>query len=193
MPTRSTRRSHADMISHQNHCIPRDLMDNRNYPLPSVGCSQPRYLATPEQGCAVSELSSPGRPRRSRRHPPAAGSLLDQAGHHRDVGPGRYGRGGTLTVPLVRRGCRARSPRPATPTPAGSWWRPPGITDRGIASARSCGRGGIRRRRRPAPGATRATVASTAGGWGFSNAGNDRWWRTWRSPGSWRVGAGRWR
>ena len=42
-------------------------------------------------------------------------------------------------------------------------------------------------------GVTRATVAGTAGGWGFSNAGNGRWWRTWRSPVSWRGGAGRWR
>lgn len=79
------------------------------------------------------------------------------------------------SIPPVRRGCRDRSPGPATPTPAGSWWKPPGITGPGTTPGRWCGRGGIRRRRRPVPGSTRATVACSSGGWGFSNAGNGQW------------------
>ena len=60
---------------------------------------------------------------------------------------------------LLRRspGSRARSPRPATPTSAGCWSRPPGTTAPATGSARPCATGGSWPHRPPEPAATPAT------------------------------------
>ena len=55
-----------------------------------------------------------------------------------------------------------------------------------------CGRDGPRWTPHCGPADTPATGASTAGGRASPSGRRTPWWPTWRSPGSCRVGAGRW-
>ncbi len=59
----------------------------------------------------------------------------------------------------ARAAIRARSPRPATPTPAGCWSRPPGTTDGPIGRPRPCATGGTWPRPPPEPAGMPATSA----------------------------------
>ena len=86
----------------------------------------------------------------------------------------------------------ARSPRPATDTPAGSWSRPPGTTAPATRSARPCATGGTWHRPPPASAATRATDDCTNAGSGTSSAASGTPSPTSPSPASWPAGAGPW-
>ena len=69
--------------------------------------------------------------------------------HHR-----RLPRAGAHRALLrAARGRRGRSPRPATPTPAGCWSRPPGTTAAPTAPARRCATAGSWHPRPPGPAA----------------------------------------
>ena len=85
---------------------------------------------------------------------------------------------------------RARSPRPATATPAGCWSRPPGTTARPTAPGASCAAAGTAPPRPPAPAVTRATGACTPAGQRSTPARSGPSSPTSPSPASWPAGAG---
>lgn len=68
------------------------------------------------------------------------------------------------STPPAPRGCKARLPRPATPTRAGCWSRPPGTTAGPIGPAQRCRPAGTKHHRRPGPAVTWATAAYTTVG-----------------------------
>ena len=98
-----------------------------------------------------------------------------------------------LSPPQGRHVRKDRSPRPATPTPAGYWSRPPGITSATTAPpVRRCAPAGTRPLPRRGFAAIRATSACTPAGRCSGPARSAPWWPTSRSPASSPAGAGRW-
>jgi hypothetical protein len=85
-----------------------------------------------------------------------------------------------------------RSPRPATPTPAGSWSRPPGTTAPATGPARPCATGGNWPRRPPVPVATPATGGSMPAGPGSPTGRRRTRSPTPPSPASSPAGADPW-
>ena len=96
------------------------------------------------------------------------------------------------STPRASPGSRDRSPRPATPTYAGCWSRPPGTTARPTGSARPCATGGNWPAPPPGPAATRATGGCTTAGTPCAPATNGTRWPLSPSPASWPAGAGPW-
>ena len=96
---------------------------------------------------------------------------------------------------LQRRGpvARARSPRPATPTPAGCWSRPPGTTGGPTAPGKTMRARWDRPRPPREPAGMPATSACTSGGCASTSVRSGPSSRTSRSRVSWPAGAGRWR
>ena len=96
------------------------------------------------------------------------------------------------STPPEPRGSRARSPRPATLTPAGCSSRPPGTTAPATSPARSSAPVGNSPHRRHAPAGTPATAACTHAGPGSTNAANAPSSLTSPSPANSPAGAGHW-
>ena len=178
---------------------------------------RPGWRSSPTtRRCWPSRLAGTGSTRRSRRWPPTASSPRSCTGWGAcagsstltgfalavEIGDWHRFTGTTIgsfvgLVPTeyssgASRGRRARSPRPATATPAGCWSRPPGTTapvpspaetmrDRWELASPAAG-----------PGRCGQPAAAPAVGRVQRRAANGPWSPTSRSPASWPAGAGRW-
>ena len=96
------------------------------------------------------------------------------------------------STPPGNRGSRARSPRPATPTCAGYWSKPPGTTAPATSSARPCASAGSWPHRQHAHEAMPATGDCTHAGTPSASTASVTWSPTWPLPASWPAGAGLW-